>query len=80
MGLHGHYGLGEGLWHHGGGSRRLLLLLLQSSLLLLFGPVVLNQLCMVLLLLPDLDSERQGRLSDRHTHAQNTHRTHRLGS
>lgn len=74
MGLHGHYGLGEGLWHHGGGSWRLLLLL-QSSLLLLFGPVVLNQLCMVLLLLPDLDSERQGRLSDTRTHQTHTEHT-----
>lgn len=62
VGLHGHNGLGEGLRHHGGGSWGLLLL--QSSLLLLFGPVVLNQLGMVLLLLPDLNTEtRQGRVS-----------------
>lgn len=55
VGLHGPHGLGEGLWHHGG--------LLQSSLLL--GPVILNELRMVLLLLPDLRTETgQERVSD----------------
>lgn len=61
VGLHRHHGLGEGLWHHGRGSWWLL----QSSLLLLFGLVVLNQLCVVLLLLPDLRTETgQERVSD----------------
>lgn len=64
VGLHGDHGLRENCLrdggcscrHHGGGTW-LLLLLLQSPLLLLFGPVVLNQLGMILLLLPDLNTE-----------------------
>lgn len=64
VGLHGDHWLWEkalredgrcSCRHHGRGSW--LLLLLQSSLLLLFGPVVLNQLRMILLLLPDLNTE-----------------------
>lgn len=63
VGQHGDYGLREKRlrdgWcscrHHGGGSW--LLLVLQRSLLLLLGPVVLNQLGMILLLLPNLNKE-----------------------
>lgn len=60
VGLHGHPGLGEeglGDWGHSCRHRRGgPWLLLQRRVLLLFGPVVLDQLGVILLLLPDLNT------------------------